>query len=240
MIIILFYTFFTVLLEAVLITGRQIRAARALLDISQDDLANAAGLTKQGISKIEDGSVQPREGTMTDIQRVFRDKGIEFTEDQGVKFKPSGLEVFEGPERFDEFYDFLYEYLKHNGGEVCLSISDQSLLDKCRKNPELHYKRVKALYEAGVIKKFRILASKSEYMHHPLFSVFKLQPEGGISPTGFWAFGDCLALISFVHHNPPYVVLLRSATLAEAYRQAFNVTWAVAKDPPPLESGDKK
>jgi DNA-binding XRE family transcriptional regulator len=224
-----------------LITGRQIRAARALLDISQDDLANAAGLTKQGISKIEDGSVQPREGTIADIMRVVNERGIEFTENEGVRRRPEGVEIYEGPARFDEFFDFLYEYLKHNGNcEVCLSISDQSLLDKYRKDPSLHYKRVKALYDAGMIKKFRILASKSEYMNHPLFSVFKIQPEGGISPTGFWAFGDCLALISFIHSNPPYVVLLRSATIAESYRQAFNVAWAVANDPVLPEAGGAK
>lgn len=219
-----------------MIVGRQIRAARALLDMSQDELAEAAGLTPQAIRKIESGDVQPREGTIADITRVFNERGLEFTDNSGVKFKPQGVEIYEGPERFDAFYDFLYEYLKTHGGEVCLSISDQSLLDKYRKNPELHYTRVKALYTAGVIKKFRILASKSEYFHRPLFSTFKMQPEGYISPTGFWAFGDCLALISFVHEPAPYVVLLRSAALADAYRQAFNIAWAVAKDPPRTDS----
>jgi transcriptional regulator with XRE-family HTH domain len=221
-------------------TGKQIRAARVLVDWDADDLAKRVGMSRISIQNIERGEARPKADTMDKIVRAFSDAGIEFTENEGVRRRPEGVEIFEGPERFDDFFDFLYEYLKRNGGEVCLSISDQSLLDKYRKDPSVHYTRVKALYDSGSIKKFRILASKSEYFHRPLFSVFKVQPEGGVSPTGFWAFGECLALISFVHHRPPYVVVLRSAPLAEAYRQAFDVAWAVAKDPPLPETGEQK
>jgi hypothetical protein len=48
-------------------------------------------------------------------------------------------------------------------------------------------------------------------------------------PTSFYAFGDCLALISFVRDNPPYVVLIQSAPLAAAYRQHFEAVWKDAK-----------
>src|ERR1700677_4059351 len=99
-------------------TGRQIRAARALLGISQDELANFAGLTKQGISKIEDGSVQPREGTIADIMRVFSDRGVEFTENQGVRLKPHSLETFEGREGFVHFFETMYEHLQSHGGDI--------------------------------------------------------------------------------------------------------------------------
>lgn len=101
-----------------MITGRQIRAARALLDISQDDLANAAGLTKQGISKIEDGSVQPREGTVADIARVFDEHGIEFTENSGVRLKPQGVEVLIGQDGLQHFFDGVYEYAQKHGGII--------------------------------------------------------------------------------------------------------------------------
>ena len=53
-----------------MISGRQIRAARGLLDMSQEELAKSAGLTPQAIRKIEDGTVQPREGSMADITRI--------------------------------------------------------------------------------------------------------------------------------------------------------------------------
>lgn len=220
----------------------QLRAARALLNWSRAKLAKLSGISEPTLHRFENGENEPTARTVEKLFKIFDNHGIEFTEYNGVRFKPSNVEIYEGPERYDEFFDFLYEYIKEHGREVevCLSISDQYMLDKYRKDPSLHYTRVKALYDSGLINRWRIMATRSAYMHSPLFSTFKMQPEGGISPTGFWAFGDCLALISFIHNPPPYVVLIRSATLAEAYRQAFNVAWAVAKNPVPPASGNRK
>jgi transcriptional regulator with XRE-family HTH domain len=213
-----------------MITGRQIRAARALLGISQDELATSAGLTKQGISKIEDSSVQPREGTMADILRVFSERGIEFTDNQGVRMRPSGIEVFEGIDRFNEFYEFMYNHLKHFGGDVCLSLSDESLAAKYRKNPQLHRQRMKELFETGTVT-FRILTTKSDFVSHG-YAKFKWQSQANTTLTGFYAFGDCLALMSFVDPQSPYIVVIQSGPMAEGYRQGFNVAWNNASEPP--------
>lgn len=215
-----------------MITGRQIRAARGLLGISQEELAQHIGLTKQGISKIEDGSVQPRNGTMTGIVHFFNDRGVEFTDNQGVRIKPTGVDIYEGSERFDAFYDFLYEHLKNNGGNVCLSIADERLLSKYRKDPTIHFKRMQDLHDRRVIRSFRILANESNFSMEYPYNEYKWQPGQSIAPTGFYAFGDCLALISFAHNPAPYVVVLQSAPIAASYRQAFDIAWAAAKEPP--------
>jgi DNA-binding XRE family transcriptional regulator len=196
--------------------------------MSQDDLANAAGLTKQGISKIEDGSVQPREGTIADISRVFREKGIEFTENEGVRLKSSGLEVFEGLEQYDEFYDFMYHHLKTYGGDVCLNIYDENLPAKYRKDPEIHRNRMRELVGSGKVGSFRILAAKSDFDTFGYAQFKRLEHEQPL-PTGFYAFGDCLALLSFIDPKCPYVVVIKSGPMTEAYRQGFNIEWAAAQ-----------
>lgn len=213
-----------------MITGRQIRAARALLDISQDELATSAGLTKQGISKIEDGSVHPREGTIADIVRVVKDRGIEFIENQGVRIKPTGVDIYDGPESFDNFYDFLYEHLKQHGGDVCLNIYDEHLPAGHRKNPEVHRDRMRELIGRGDVT-FRILTTISDFDTHG-YVEFRWLPRQQPSPTAFYAFGDCLALLSFVNPRSPYIVVIRSGPLAEAYRQGFNIAWDTAEEPP--------
>ena len=213
-----------------MITGRQIRAARALLDISQEELANAAGLTKQGISKIEDGSVHPREGTIADISRVFRDRGIEFTENQGVRLKPTGVDVYDGIEAYDDFYDFLYNHLKENGGEVCLSIYDEKLPAKYRRDPSIHRNRMKELVTSGNVT-FKALVTKSDFVTHG-YVQFKFLPYQQPSLTGFYAFGDCLALLSYIRPGSPYVVVIRSGPLTDAYRQGFALAWKAAEMPP--------
>jgi len=218
--------------------GCSIRAARILVDWDAGDLAKQIGMSRVAIQNIERGDARPKAETMDKIVHAFFDVGIEFTENEGLRRRPEGIEIFEGPERFDEFYDFLYEHLKRNGGEVCLNVADERLLSQYRKDPGVHYKRMKALCDNGMIKSFRILATESKFA--PTYSTYKWQSGAGISPTAFYAFGDCLALISFVHTPAPYVVVLKSPPLAAAYRQAFDGAWATAKEPPPPSLEENK
>jgi transcriptional regulator with XRE-family HTH domain len=219
--------------EDYMITGRQIRAARGLLGWDATVLAEKAGLSRETISNIETSAVQARESTLGDIAKVFNKHGVEFTENQGVRFKANNIEVFEGTDRFDEFYEFIYEYLKRYGGDVCIGSSDARLYAKYRKNPQLHRERMKDLVARGNVT-FRILAAEGD--HHltaASYAQYRWQPKENFAPTSFYAFGDCLALVSFVHEPAPYVVLIKSGPFAEAYRQAFNIAWEKAIEPPP-------
>jgi transcriptional regulator with XRE-family HTH domain len=215
-----------------MLTPRQIRAARGLLGWEAIELGKLTELSRETIANIESGRTQAREGSLERIAKAFNDAGVEFTPGEGVRLKPSGLEVYEGPERFDEFYDFLYGQLKAHGGDVCLSVTDERLLAKYRKDSAIHYKRMQELSDKGVIKSFRILANKSNFASKYPYNKYKWQPDANIAPTAFYTFGECLALISFVHNNPPYVVVLQSPPLANSYRQAFDAAWAAAKEPP--------
>lgn len=211
-----------------MIVGRQIRAARALLDMSQDVLAEATGLTPQAIRKIENGDVQPREGTIADIMRVFDERGLEFTENTGVRMKPEGIDVYDGIDRFNDFYDFMFRHLSQNKGDVCLNIHDESILSKFRKNPELHRSRMKEIFSDKNIS-FKILTTISDFNSHG-YAEFREQTDRPSVPIGFYAFGECLALMSFVKPTP-YVVVIKSAPLAEGYRQSFYVEWKTSHLP---------
>lgn len=222
-----------------MITGRQIKAARALADLRQDELANLIGLTVQAIRKIEAESVQPREGTINDMVRIFTDKGVEFTDNQGVKLKPQSAEIttFEGVRGFSEFYDFVYEYLKKYGGDVCVGGVDESLFSKYRQNPEAHRERMAELVKQRGDISMRILIEEGDYnFAASTYASYRWQAKEYFSPTSFYSFGNCLALISFTNDPPPLVVLIRSAAFADAYRNSFELAWANAQVPPPPRS----
>lgn len=61
-----------------MLNGSQMRAARAWLRMSQDDLAALAGVAKRTIVRFEQDLSVPYERTLRDIQRVLEDRGIEF------------------------------------------------------------------------------------------------------------------------------------------------------------------
>jgi len=211
-----------------MIVGPQIRAARALLSMSQDELAVAAGLTPQAIRKIESGEVQPREGTLADIERVFHECGIEFLDNNGVRQKSNLTDVYEGVARFSDFYDFLYAYMRDHGGEICLNVYDERIAAKYRINPHPQRQRMRDLVESGKVS-YRILANKADFSGDQLGVTYRQLPADNAPPTACYTFGECLALISFQHTTPPYVVVIRSAPIAQVYQQAFEATWEKAK-----------
>lgn len=63
-----------------LITGAQIRAARALLNWTAADLAAQIGAARQTILRLEqvDGVPPSRSQTLLELRRAFEEAGIEF------------------------------------------------------------------------------------------------------------------------------------------------------------------
>jgi predicted transcriptional regulator len=64
-----------------LIYAAQIRAARGLLNWSQGELAERAGVSKQSVTRIENGSMDARFSTMTAMNDAIRSAGVEMAED---------------------------------------------------------------------------------------------------------------------------------------------------------------
>ncbi|WWT34608.1 helix-turn-helix transcriptional regulator [Pelagibacterium nitratireducens] len=60
------------------ITAEQVRAARALVGWSQDELANRAGVTRRTIAAFESGEKVPHRSTMCRILSVFEDSRVSF------------------------------------------------------------------------------------------------------------------------------------------------------------------
>ena len=81
-----------------MITGSQIRAARALLNWQSEGLSKKVGVTRQTLHRLEsfDDIPPSRSQSLVELQRVFEEAGIEFidaTDDKGpgVRLaKPSG------------------------------------------------------------------------------------------------------------------------------------------------------
>jgi transcriptional regulator with XRE-family HTH domain len=58
--------------------GAKVRASRAILGLSQDQLAARLGLTQKSVHRIEQGAVEPKVRTIYTIQQFWLDNGIAF------------------------------------------------------------------------------------------------------------------------------------------------------------------
>ncbi len=75
-----------------MITPEQIRGARAMLGLTQAELAKLAGLSTTGLNNIEKGSADPKASTLRAIQAALEQAGIQFIAENGggpgVRLKP--------------------------------------------------------------------------------------------------------------------------------------------------------
>lgn len=67
------------------LTAAQLRAARALINITQDELATRAGVATKTIATFESEGRAPRDATLVKLQGALEEAGVVFVEtDIGV------------------------------------------------------------------------------------------------------------------------------------------------------------
>ena len=66
-----------------MITPAQCRAARGLLDWSQQDLASQAGVGIVTVRQLEAGVNEPRRSTLEVVRQAFERAGVEFIDENG-------------------------------------------------------------------------------------------------------------------------------------------------------------
>lgn len=208
-------------------TIAQMRAARALLDWSQSDLADKAGLSQTGIARIENGTNQPNSSTLEKIGAAFDEADIEFIEDTGVKKRKGAIKSLKGSEGLYKIMNDIYKDAKNNGGEICLFnarpnnwlkwIDDEWFYNVYSKNmADLGEKidmRIMAIEgETDLISKGH---AKNRYLPRDLF----------ISDTkSIYVYGDKIGFIDFDEENVE-ILLLESAEFAMSMRVLFNIAW---------------
>jgi DNA-binding transcriptional regulator YiaG len=69
-----------------IVTNRQVKAARAWLDLSQDGLAERSLVTRRTLQDFESGKRVPQPRTLRDLQKALEDCGVEFifSGDRGI------------------------------------------------------------------------------------------------------------------------------------------------------------
>jgi transcriptional regulator with XRE-family HTH domain len=72
-----------------MITAAQCRAARALLQITQDQLATKSGVSQKAIANFELGKTVPMRANLVVLQQTLELLGVEFLEGGGLRLKDS-------------------------------------------------------------------------------------------------------------------------------------------------------
>lgn len=226
------------------ISAGQIRAARALLNWSQEDLATTAKLSVATIRKLELGHISPRGETTRNIRLSFENAELEFLEPDGVRRRPEEIKIYQGHEEVRDFYDDVYETMRKSGGDmVILNPSDKThFLDIIGDYCAFHTERMVTLLKSNPVKK--ILTEDIKNLLATGYVEYRHMSKHYINPVPFYIYGDKYAIIMTEVTPSPKIMVIQSRNLADAYRQQFYSMWEKATPlnaTPEIESSfDKK
>jgi len=204
-----------------MITPDQIRAARALKNWSQAELAYRTGLATPTIANIELGKQKPGGNTIKKMLETFKLGGVKIA-DKGVETTDNSISFIEGPEE----YSFLLRdaICTLNPGEEMLLIG----ADFRRARAETVKFRDKLLQKGIVMR--TLMHEDNIFIQGPPIHHRLLTAEHCTYRETITIYGDNVATvvpIDSAHKNR--LMILRNAEMADDYRKIFKFMWERAK-----------
>ena len=108
-----------------MLTREQCRAARGLLGWTQQDLANAAGMSKTAINNFERGTHDVRSDSLQSMRRALEAANIELTGDYGVSIRRDTVQILKGQGALRDLWDDIFRTMKGTGGEILITNADE-------------------------------------------------------------------------------------------------------------------
>ncbi len=210
-----------------MIEPRQIRAARALLNWSQSDLASASGVAVSSIKNIENSLTVARKDTIQDIRGALEKSGVEFIPGSGVRTRTEAITVLKGADSLQIFFDDIYHSMQtHNGGEIMIYGVEEKSYDAVDKRMvDDHLARMQKL---GNVTQKVICRKGDSYFTVP-YAEYRWADASLFTGTPFYVYQDKLAMILW--EPELQVIVLQYPQLVDAYKKQFMVLWKNAELP---------
>lgn len=202
-----------------MVTIAQCRAARGLLGWTQQELADASGLSKTAINNFEKGHSDMKAESLKAIRIAFENRDIEFWGAAGVRIREDGAEILKGAGALALLLDDITRTLKDTDGDLLISAPDgswqeqQKTLDQYL--PRLGKKRIRILCSAGDA------AIWSEFG-----DCRQINPRHEASMVSF-CYGAKVALVLW---QEKAIAILSSPAAADAETARFELLWGSAHE----------
>ena len=105
----------------------QCRGARGLLGWTQQNLADASGLSKTAINNFEKGHSDIKAESLRAIRMAFESAEIEFMDQNGLRKKSENVRILRGPHSLSDLLEDIAKTMSTSGGEILISNVDNTL-----------------------------------------------------------------------------------------------------------------
>jgi len=210
-----------------MITPTQMRAARAILNLSQGEVAVPLGIAANTLSNIESGKADASASRVQEIQAFYEKAGIEFTKNDGVRRRQASIIRYEGADGFRHFMDDVYETAKARGGEICLYNTRPANWIKWL-GVEYNAMHSKRMAEIVNTINFKITCQHGETQFiGSKHAEYRWVPDEIFNEQSFYAYGDKIGFLHFEEDNVE-IFVLHQKHFAQSFRALFNIAWKYA------------
>jgi transcriptional regulator with XRE-family HTH domain len=208
-----------------MITIEQCRAARGLLDWTQQDLAEASGLSKTAINNFEKGHSDIKAESLKALRMAFEACDVEFIGRDGIRRRTETLRMLRGPDCLEHLLDDIHESLKRDSGELLISHAGGHGLPRDIKTLTEHMLRIK---KTGLDEK--IICSETLMKElAPRGITCRCLPDDMIHAGPMTAIYGHKVAVAF--HGGAIIAIIESTDTARAERLRFEEIWHRAHIP---------
>jgi len=208
-----------------LISAAQIRAARALLNINRDTLADRTELSKGTVSGLEAGNISPR--CLERVRTTLESMGVIFTENDGVKRRIDETIHINGADSADVIFEDMLQTVKTRGGDIAVTANSQETLAlSCGQPLNGRFDRLYKLMDYANIK--CILSDSHDISFSSPKIQFKSLPRLNIGNHNYYIYGDKYVLVMNEGNETFKFVMFNSLSIAASHRGHFEAIWEIA------------
>ena len=208
-----------------MMTVSQIKAARALLDWTQAELAKAAGTHLNVVNNIERGIANPRQGTLEKLQAALEGHGITLIGNRGVELRRDTVTMLK--HEGEGFLRALMADIVANtkGTEEVLSILPD-IRNFSGHDPEAN----KAYYDGKEEKGFRerMITRDMPGFFPRNAAAYRVVAAEDLGPVDTIIYGERVAYVFWAAQE---VVILKNTDLAATQRRVFEQFWSSGHEP---------
>jgi transcriptional regulator with XRE-family HTH domain len=207
------------------IHAKQIKAARAYLDWSQEDLARASGLAVSTIRNLETGYI-PRGKTTKIIRQAIENAGLEFIEPEGFRRRTDEVNILEGLDSCDALFEDMIATVKKRAYNISIMMSQEMLFQFFGLTGAEHQSNLARLKNYADILCLLSDAEKSS-LHMPQIE-FRTTAKENIGPMPYFLYDNKHVLVLREGGERFRFVVFNSPLIAFSYRAHFLSIWELA------------
>lgn len=209
------------------IQPEQIRAARALLDWSQQDLADASSVSKDTVKNYELSNNKPNTQTLTRIIGALEVAGIEFLSDGGLRPSRERIRTIEGSEGVRHLMDLIYKTcIQDPLTPVIIANVNEYLFNKhIGDYQNFHRNRLENI---PYLNPCKVILAKGKILENPAkFIIYRWIDQVYFGDVSIYCFDKYVAILE-LSDNKCLVHLIENDLLSNTFMKLLNLMWANA------------